>query len=143
MSLTNIPMHRQMHSWLVLVMAGIKINLGARLDSIAVSLFGWSKQIKYKSSTVSDGRIKITILILRRGPCLIETCSPPRRDVTSRAATKWGEAQIVVTHSKPDDKSMKLSILLFLLLEIYLWKYLAFWGLSIMLMKSVHQAELI
>ena len=46
-----------------------------KIDSIAVSLFGWSKQIQDKSSpnrdshtvTVSDSKIKITILILKRG----------------------------------------------------------------------------
>ena len=34
----------------------------------------------------------------------------------------WREAQIVGTHSKTDDKSIKSSILMFLLLEIYLGK---------------------
>ena len=41
------------------------------VDSIAVSVFGWAKQIQYKSSpnrvSVSDGKIQITILILIRG----------------------------------------------------------------------------
>ena len=45
------------------------------LDSIAVSLslFGWSKQIQFKSSPnrVSEGKIQIPILILRWGPCLL------------------------------------------------------------------------
>ena len=42
------------------------------LDSIAVSLLGWSKQIQNQSSPnrVSEGKIQLTILILRWGPCL-------------------------------------------------------------------------
>ena len=35
------------------------------LDSIAVSLFGWSKQIQFKSSPNREGNIQIPILILR------------------------------------------------------------------------------
>ena len=49
-----------------------RVSASGRLvsqHSIVVSLFGRSKQIQYKSSPnrVSDGKIKITILILRRG----------------------------------------------------------------------------
>ena len=40
------------------------------LHSIAVSLFGWSKQIQFKSSPNRESEGKIQIPILRWGPCL-------------------------------------------------------------------------
>ena len=42
------------------------------LDSIAVSLF--ADIFIELTNTVSDGKIQITILILRRGPCLRRGC---------------------------------------------------------------------
>ena len=58
------------------------------LDGIAVSLFGWSKQMQYKSSPdrVSDGKIKITTLILRRG-ALSSTKEQCRRNWNTNITT--------------------------------------------------------
>ena len=43
-------------------------NWGVPLDSIAVSLFGWSKQIsRSHHQIVSEGKIQISILILSEG----------------------------------------------------------------------------